>query len=62
MDDKKGLKLMVYKFTSPIQKQYVIKKAMMFTIPSPWFEYSGDLEGIANSDDVRESRNVIFLL
>lgn len=42
-DPKENKDMLVYKFTSPIQKEYIKKKVLMFTISTPIMEFPGTI-------------------
>lgn len=54
--------MLVYKFTSPLLKDYIKKKILMFSIPSPVMEFSGNLDQLKEFEDVKVHQNVVFAL
>lgn len=62
VSSKKAEELLVYKFSSPIYKEYIKKKVLMFSIAKPVLEIEGGIETIRGFDDVKTQQNVIFAL
>ena len=61
VDEKKNnSSMLVYKFTSPMQSEYIKKKIMMFTINFPTIPYDGDLNRLQELDDIKVERSVMF--
>jgi hypothetical protein len=50
----------MYEYTSPLRKDFIIRKLMKFTVPDSVIPFDGDLEFLTMFDDIRLYQNVIF--
>jgi len=53
VDEKTNKHMIVYKFTSPIQKDFILKRILMFSIPPPTIEFDGPVGKISELEDVK---------
>ncbi|CDW71844.1 UNKNOWN [Stylonychia lemnae] len=62
VDEKANKQMVVYKFSSPIQKEYILKRILMFSVPTPIIAFDGPVGKISELEDVKVQQNVIFAL
>lgn len=53
---------MVYRYTSPIEHDYIKRKIMMFSIPVPAMSFNRNISEIQNFDDIKINSNVIYAI
>lgn len=54
----------VYAYTSPLKKDWLVRKLLKFTMPVSVLPYSGDdlVKDLSQFDDVKLNHNIIFAL